>query len=247
MKLVTDLSHIPILDSPSGLTIGSFDGVHLGHQYLLQHLRNKISPPNPLTVFSFSNHPSHLFSREEKIEMICTPKHKEKLLKEFGVDLLFMIPFTQTFANMSFDHYLTLLHQHLHFTHLVLGVGAAFGKNREGNAKNVEKLSASIGFQVEYIEKFTLDHQPISSRLIRLLISAGDFSQAAKYLGRPYSVYAECKDGVTNCQGLCLPPTGIYPVLIKEKGLHTEAFVDKQKRTIQISSSLQSQELEIVF
>src|SRR5690348_2397718 len=106
MLLLTDFNDIPPIDQPCGLTIGSFDGVHLGHQTLLKHLRAKLPSQGLVCVFTFSNHPSHLFTPQSPLSLICPPLQKMKLLETYGVDIAFLIPFTAEFAQISYEEFL---------------------------------------------------------------------------------------------------------------------------------------------
>ena len=133
MFLITDINDIPFLNCPSALAIGSFDGVHLGHQTLFQHLRAKLPPHGILTALTFSNHPSHIFTPKSPIPLISPPLQKVKHLFDYGIDIVIFLPFTKEFANISFKTLLTQLHSSLSFSHLAFGTGAVLGKNREGD------------------------------------------------------------------------------------------------------------------
>ena len=219
MLLFTDVNDIPLIIQPCGLTIGSFDGVHLGHQALLAHLRSKLPPNGLLAVFTFSNHPSHLFTPHAPVPQICPPLQKAKLLNHYGADIVMLAPFTPEFSATPFDQFLHLLKQKLSFSHLMLGIGATFGARKEGDETRVRSLSSQLNFEVEYLPKFKLHDIPISSGRVRAAISQGAFHEAQTYLGRPYSLLCRLsiEDGRASFHGmgLCLPPEGIYPVRIK--------------------------------
>lgn len=214
MQLITDLKDALPIHLPCGLTIGSFDGVHLGHQALLKHLRAKLPLGALLTVFTFSNHPSHHFAPDTPTPLICSPMQKAKLLAEYGADIVILTPFTPEFSQTPFDQFLRKLKQKIPFSHLVLGINATFGKNKEGNEENVRHLAPELGFHVEYLPKLTFHDVPLSSRHIRSLIAKGALHEVQECLGRHYSLVLTSKDG-SNAEGLCLPPEGIYAVRIK--------------------------------
>ena len=132
MLLITDINDTPPFDQPSGLTLGNFDGVHLGHQALLKHLRAQLPSNGKLVVLTFFNHPSHIFSPQSPIPLICPPLQKVKHLKDYGADIVVVLPFTSEFAKTSFEEFIKLLKQRLHFSFLALGAGATFGKNKRG-------------------------------------------------------------------------------------------------------------------
>lgn len=219
MLLITDIRDTPPFNRPCGLTIGSFDGVHLGHQALLGHLRSKLPSNGLLAVFTFSNHPSHHFTPHAPTPLICPPLQKAKLLSDYGADIVILTPFTSEFSSTPFDQFLRLLKQKLSFSHLVLGTGATFGKGKEGNEARVRSLSTELGFEVEYLPKFNLHGTPVSSGRIRSFIAKGAFPEVEACLGRPYSLMCHLKveagHYICHVEGLCLPPEGTYPVRIK--------------------------------
>lgn len=258
MLLITDLNTIPPDFPPCGLTIGSFDGVHLGHQALLKTLREKIGPTAPLVVFTFSNHPSHHFNPNNPVPLICPPLQKAKLLETYGADVVILTPFTLDFSQTEFDVFLSTLKKKLKFTHLVLGTGATFGRHKQGNEENVGKMAFQLDFQVEYLPKSKLHGEAISSGRIRSYITQGAFDKVEEGLGRPYSLLGHLvEEGsyyVMKAEGLCLPPKGSYSVMLKagSEKHPAKADVDPLKHQICIErvgrmGHLPTQEIEIVF
>lgn len=252
MQLITTFEEIPSLQHPCALTIGNFDGVHLGHQTLLQHARHRLPKEGVLAVFTFSNHSSSLFTPHAPLPLICSPAQKIQLLASYGTDLLLYFPFTSSFSELSFDLFLKKLHTQLHFSHLILGVGATLGKNRKGDAENVQKLGKEIGFVVEYIPKLTLQGTPISSGRIRSLILKADFAEIEACLGRPYSLIGTLQGNTLHFPGICLPPPGTYSVHLKTKeGIYSiQAEIFSRESSIHLTLdhlSLQDQECELLF
>lgn len=233
MLLVTSLHKLPPIQS-SGLTIGSFDGVHLGHQALIRHLRSQIGQDATLVVFTFSNHPSEVFN--SPVPLIYPPLQKVRYLKECGADLVILIPFTQEFSQTLFDHFLTQLKNQLHFSHLTLGMGATFGKKKEGNPENVTPLADKLKFVVTYFPKVQIDHTTISSGRIRQLIGACDFNGVQAMLGRPYSIMGCVEKGVMQVRNLCLPSANKYTVRIRldQKIYPAEVKIDSTASIIEI-------------
>lgn len=258
MLLVTDLNDLPVLDTPCGLTIGSFDGVHLGHQALLKSLRAKIPAGGNLVVFTFSNHPSHHFSPDNVTPLIYPPLQKVHYLKQLGADLVVLVPFNKEFSQTPFDAFLGGLHRRLKLKFITLGVGATFGKGKQGNEETIKKIAAEWGFEAEYMPKFMVDNAPVSSGRIRKLISQGELHDAAACLGRPYSLMGHCVDKAEkwgiDVQGLCLPPAGTWPVTIKEHHhiFPARAHVSPGEQKIYLeplkeSFTFQRKEIEIIF
>lgn len=254
MLLITDIAELPSINTHCGLTLGTFDGVHLGHQSLLNHLRKKLQATQPLVVFTFSNHPSHHFTPSHPTPLICPPLQKARLLGDYGADIVILVPFTATFACLSFDLFLRTLSQKLPISQLVLGIGATFGKNKEGNEERVRLIAPTLGCEVEYAPKLMLHGAPISSRRIRTLISQAAFSNIAQCLGRPYSLCGPLQDHVFQAEGLCLPPAGIYPVLLKiatqTYAIHARVAPEKHHIYIEPPQPIppaQNTEVEIIF
>jgi riboflavin kinase/FMN adenylyltransferase len=258
MFLIADINDIPPLDYPCGVTIGSFDGVHLGHQALLKHLRAKLPPNGLLTVFTFSSHPSHSISPNSPTPLICPPLQKAKLLSDYGADIVILTPFTPEFSKTPFDLFLRLLKQKLPFSYLVLGKGATFGSHKEGNEHNVRRLAPELEFEVEYLSKFSLHSQPISSGHIRTLISQAALHKVQDCLGRPYSImgHLNAENGyyTLNAIELCLPPEGTYLVHIKTASqTHlAKAQITPKEHKIRLeplkeNAPIQSKEAEVIF
>lgn len=254
MLLITDLDDAPDFNNPCGLTIGSFDGVHLGHQALISHLRSELPSNGILTVFTFSNHPSQNFTPHAPVPLISPPLQKVKYLGEIGVDIVVLIPFTTQFSQTPFDQFLSRLKERLEFSYLALGAGATFGKGKEGNEANVKRLAPELGFKVDYLPKFLLDGIPVSSGRIRTLISQGEFSKAQACLGRPYSLMGHIQDHEMNATNLCLPPEGTYSVSLKiadqiHLGSAEVSPVEQKIRLDFLNKSLKinHQEVEIFF
>ena len=259
MLTITDLKDVSPGFPPCGLTIGSFDGVHVGHQALLRELKRRVEPGTPIVVFTFSNHPSHHFTPNNPVQLICSPLHKAKLLTQYGADLVILTPFTAEFSEFLFDRFLQILKEKLSFTHLVLGTGATFGRQKGGNEDSVRALTSKLDFQVEYLPKCTLHGIPVSSRRIRTLITQGEFAKVEECLGRPYSLLGHLRStqeghSVMDAEGLSLPPHGNYPITLKtdSEELPARATVEFQKHQIYVeflqkNTSLESGEVEIVF
>ncbi|MEI8124434.1 MAG: bifunctional riboflavin kinase/FAD synthetase [Parachlamydiaceae bacterium] len=232
-----DISDLP--QGSSVVTIGSFDGIHLGHQVVLDRLVRTGKTRNARSVvITFSNHPSEVLRPEQHIHQLCTTAHKIKLLEEMSIDLVFLLSFTKKLAEKTPKQFLSDLLKVIPFHTLILGEDAHIGKNREGNKKKVTELSAGMGFEVEYLSDCAIAGSRISSSRIRSSIQHGRFDEAELLLGRPYSIYAPVLKGHgrgaplgfptanISVEGLCLPPHGVYTVSLWHQGQRFEGVAN---------------------
>ena len=157
----------------TALTIGFFDGVHVGHQALLKVLRSK---PHA-TILTFSNHPQSLFHPPAP-DLLISYEERIERLQEYA-DVVMVLPFTAELANTT---YIELLNR-FDLSHLILGEGSIFGNNRKGNEENVRRYGKEKGIQIEYIPKVLFEGEPISSSRIRKAIGEGQTSLANQLLG----------------------------------------------------------------
>lgn len=200
------------------LTIGKFDGVHRGHQALLQRM---MTHGAFATVLTFSNHPFEVLHPHRKVQLISSNAYKLKLLKEFGIDQVISIPFTLEFAHQTPEEFLKAIGEVAKFNTLVLGHDARLGKGRSGTPEVMKELAQKMGFNVEYIEPLTWHGKIISGSLIREGIREGRLEEVSHWLGRSYSLYGTYADKL-DLEGLCLLPPGNYAVtVISEKGRYS--------------------------
>lgn len=181
MIIVNQLQDIPPLPAPIALTIGTYDGVHLGHQYLFQELKKY----GTAAVLTFSNHPAEILHPHTAPHLIDTLDQKIRRLENNGIDLAVILPFTLELSSLSYDTFLKQVREYLPFTHLILGEGAVIGHQAQGTEKNIQALAKELNFEAIYLPKFTHDGEVVSSRKIRQLIETGNFEQAFNLLGRP--------------------------------------------------------------
>lgn len=202
------------------LTIGTFDGVHLGHQAVLQALKKEGALR---IVLTFSNHPSEVLLKTKPLRLL-TLSHKIHLLAESGIDFIIMIPFTEALSLQSPLEFLTYLRKYIPFSTLVLGHDAVIGHERSGTRDVLFELAKQLQFQAIYVEPVMIEDQIISSSLIRQLIMRGEFDQANRFLGHAYSIrnYVESGHQIGKKLGfqtanldvseICTPPFGVYIV-----------------------------------
>ena len=242
MKVVRSLSDIPTATAPIALTIGVFDAVHLGHQAIIKDLHKITRKSGTRALLTFSNHPSETLRPDSPTPLLMTFNHRLYLLEKYGIDLIIALPFTQEFAKQSYSEFLTSLHKKLPFSQLVLGEGATFGKNREGDSKHLNAIQQELEFETHYIKKEHHHKETISSGLIRTLVQEGNLKKIKKYLGRPYSLrhsFTPAQVRVENAslfswsfeeKNLCMLPSGMYGVDLEweEKTLPGIAFLSSK-------------------
>lgn len=239
MQMITEASALSPPSTSRVLTIGNFDGVHLGHQHLLHHARTLATEEGEVIVYTFLNHPTHVLSHLPPTPWIYTIEHKLKILEEIGVNYTLLITFTKELAQTPYDTFLEELKRKLHFTHLVLGKGASLGKGKQGDEPHVRACAERLGFHVSYVSKLGRDDLPLSSGQIRRLIAEAALEKASHCLGRPYSIYAPLLLERSLCMRLqqhCLPPSGIYSIHLnlEEENYKGKAFVERPEMYIRI-------------
>jgi riboflavin kinase/FMN adenylyltransferase len=168
------------------LTIGVFDGVHLGHRHLLQQLVLKSRPNCQPGVITFSNHPATVLRPDRPVSYITSPERKVELLKHQGIELVISLEFTPTLSQISADDFVNLLVDTLRMKGLVIGPDFAFGRNRQGNAAFLQEAGARLGFWVETVEPLVLGGNAVRSGLIRQTITRGDVTTGNQLLGRNF-------------------------------------------------------------
>jgi riboflavin kinase/FMN adenylyltransferase len=178
------------------LTVGVFDGVHLGHQRLLTHLRNEAQQRDLLTgVVTFKSHPQKVLSPGSKLLWLSNLETRTNLLRSFGIDVIVTLPFTPQLVELTAREFVQLLKDYLKMRGLVVGPDFALGKNREGGADQLRLLGHEMGFIVEVVPPVVLDGQVISSSAVRLALAQGDMETVEKLFGRPFSLSGQVVTG----------------------------------------------------
>lgn len=175
--------------------LGNFDGVHRGHVYLLQQLRQQC-PDLPLSVITFEPHPRQLFFKEDAPFRLTNAKERNAALTEQGVDFIFQINFTPEFSSLSAHDFVhQILHEHLGVAHIACGECFAFGKGRSGNIDYLSSETQSLGIGLTVVKPLQDGNGNISSTRIRRLLKEGQPVQATELLGRVWSVQAIVQHG----------------------------------------------------
>lgn len=176
------------------VTIGTFDGVHKGHDKIIGRLKEIAEKTGGETVvLTFWPHPRIVLRPERNdLKLLNTPEEKSNLLERKGIDHLIIYPFTKDFSKMSsYDFTKNVLFDHIGVRHLVFGYDHQFGHNKEGKFDNLKNFSEEMGFKIEKIEAFSYRNKNISSTEIRNALLEGDIERSNDYLGYDY-----CMNGI---------------------------------------------------
>jgi riboflavin kinase/FMN adenylyltransferase len=202
MQIIDDLSQVH-LDKDTILTIGAFDGVHRGHQYLIGQLLQKARRTNRLAgLITFHPHPSAVLSPGNPTRYITTPGEKVALLERLGLDIVAILPFNREMVQTSARRFMEMVSRQLRMTELWVGKDFALGYGREGTPEVLRTLGREKGFSVETITPLVWKGKIISSTRIRALLFRGQVRKAAELLGRYPSLAGEVVQGAQ--RGRCL-------------------------------------------
>ena len=197
MELYNNLSDIAGPLEKSFVTIGNFDGVHLGHQMLFSEVVSRAyQKEGTSVVVTFNPHPLQVIRPEFGIKLISTYDQKVELIALAGIDVLVVIPFTRDFAATSAEAFVDeVLINAIGVKELVVGYDYAFGKGRQGNIEFLKEQGALKGFPVTVVEPYYVDDMLVSSSKIRELVSEGRMLDVKKLLGRNYQIRGTVKEG----------------------------------------------------
>ena len=189
MKVISNIDNYHATSACS-LTIGTFDGVHVGHREIIQRLVNSAKEKNLLSVvLTFFPHPRIVLQKDTSIKLIDTLAEKQQLLENLGVDVLIVHPFSKAFSRQSADEFIRdILVNTLQIGHLIIGYDHRFGRNREATVDALISAGETYGFSVDKIEAQDIDSVNVSSTKIRTALQSGDITTANTYLGRNYCV-----------------------------------------------------------
>ncbi len=191
MKVYTNIDHLPAFKN-AVITIGTFDGVHQGHQQIIdQLLKEAAAIGGTAVVISFFPHPKQIVGTDKKpgfpIRLLNTPEEKYSLLHKHGIQHIVIVPFDKTFAEQPADAYIRdFLVQRFHPHTIIIGYDHRFGKNRQGDYHLLEDMAERYQYRVKEIPEHVLKNITISSTKIRTALLEGDIDTAEIYLGYRY-------------------------------------------------------------
>jgi riboflavin kinase / FMN adenylyltransferase len=231
MEFIKSLDQINQPFKNAVITIGNFDGVHIGHQALFHEVIEKAEKIDGTSIaMTFDPHPLRVLNHNKTLSLITLGEHKLELISASGIDVLICIPFTHEFATMSARSFVEQLVKRIGMKAIITGDDYTFGRNREGNVNLLKILGQEMGFEVlisDWIEATTVKPGRISSTRIRELIAKGEVASAKKLLGRFYQVRGTVVSGrnrggkllgfptanIVLQEELC-PKAGVYAVTV---------------------------------
>jgi riboflavin kinase / FMN adenylyltransferase len=225
-----DGSGLP-LDTESVITVGTFDGVHRGHQAVLARVRERATQRGLASVIvTFEPHPLEVVNPAAARPLLTVGEEKLEVLAESGIDYCVVLPFTPTLAKYSADQFIEVLRTRFRMREMVSGYDNGFGRAREGDVEAVRAIGMRRGFHVEVVPPTASDDgRPISSTSIRRAVAGGDLRSAAVGLGRHYAVCGTVIQGAQRGRTIgyptlnlplpsprkLLPPEGVYAVRVQ--------------------------------
>lgn len=250
MRVFKQIQDLPF-DKEVVLSMGNFDGVHLGHQYLLSHVKD-LSRNSISAVLTFENHPLEVINPKMKPPLITTLDHKLALLEKVGVDTVILLRFTPEIAAMTYDLFLKRLKKTIPFTDLVLGQGSSFGHKKAGTQEAIEALSTSLEFKCHYLPPFYQEGAVVSSGRIRKSLASGNLEEARDLLGRSHSIYTQFEKEKNGYKAdpikleLQLPPSDTYNVFLPKMNLFSKLHIQSHLLSLDCST-LPEEPIEVVF
>ena len=227
MKVVKDIKNYRS-DKKSILTIGTFDGVHIGHQKIIKTLVAKAKEENLYAnVLTFFPHPRMILQKESQIKLIDSLDEREQFLRNLGVDNLIIQPFSIAFSKLTASEFIQdILVKKIEIASLYIGYDHHFGRNREANVEDLKNYGVQFNFKVNVISAQEIASISVSSTKIREAITSGDFVKVKEFLGRPFQLIGKVIKGKEIGRTLefptanlqieapykIIPPQGVYIV-----------------------------------
>jgi riboflavin kinase/FMN adenylyltransferase len=226
MRIIRDYTYVESQDRGATVAIGNFDGVHLGHQAVIDIARNA-APDAPLGVMTFEPHPREYFASDAPPFRLMRAETRAHRLEKLGVEKLYQLNFNTALSSLTPEEFARdVIADGLGLAHVVVGADFCFGKGRSGNAKDLVKYGKALGFGVTIAPLIELADNTVSSTAIRTALSDGNPRAAAAMLGHWHRVEGEVIGGEQrgrelgfptanmSVDGLHLPAFGVYAVLV---------------------------------
>lgn len=179
------------------LTLGTFDGVHVGHQKIIKKLlKQQEKTPAPTVVLTFFPHPRMVLQQDQSLKLLNTIEERIELLQNLGIDYLVVHPFDYEFSRLTAEEFVEkVLVQHANIQNIIIGYDHRFGRNRTANITDLEQFGKQFGFDVTQISAKEIDEISVSSTKIRNALIEGDIATANTYLGYHYFLTGSVQKG----------------------------------------------------
>ena len=223
------------IQRPTVLTLGVFDGLHLGHQLIMRTVVDRARAVDAVpTVITFDPHPRAVLHPESAPPLLQTFDQKIEAFGVLGIEQTIVVRFTKEFSSIRADEFLReVVKDRLHAKEVYLGKGFAFGHNREGNIELLKRLGNELGFVAGEVPEVSLRGKRVSSSKIRELLTRGQVNLARRMLGRPYGVEGPVERGAERGHQLGFPTANLHPHnrVIPKNGVYvTGTLIDGQWR-----------------
>jgi riboflavin kinase/FMN adenylyltransferase len=220
-------------DRDTVLTVGVFDGIHLGHRQLIEQVKRRATERVLKGgVVTLHHHPQIVLSPQSSITYLTTLDERVALIRGLGIELVAVLSFTPALARLSAPEFVSLLQEHLRMKGLVIGPDFALGRGRQGDAATLRALGQERGFTVEVLPPVMVGGRVVSSTAIREALVKGDLATASRLLGRPFSLSGKVTPGDERGRQLGFPTANIAAnsaLTIPADGIYvTRAYVDGQ-------------------
>jgi riboflavin kinase/FMN adenylyltransferase len=224
---VADSGALPNDGRGSVITVGTFDGVHLGHRRVIEEIASRARRSSCRSMLvTFEPHPMQVVNPQAAPPLLTVADERREFLAQSELDVVVFMEFTRQLSQFAPEAFVHLLLDRFHMRELVIGHDHGFGQGRAGNVELLERLGRELGFGVDVVDVVDIDHHPVSSTLVRRAVAGGDLDTARRLLGRPYSLTAPVVRGATRGRRLgfptvnvrlpdqrkLLPPDGVYAV-----------------------------------
>ena len=211
MRIIDELAFTRDDFSSPAVTIGSYDGLHLGHQEIIKRVIERArGQGGEAVVLTFEPHPVKFLNPQAPFPLITSHRKKMMLLERFGVNCTINLPFTKALAHMSGEEFINeIVQKRMAPRWVVVGFNFTFGKNRTGTPDELKKIGTNLGFEVEIVPPFTVNGEVVSSTRIRDLITRGNIKEANLMLGRDFIIMGNVIHGHARGKGLGFPTANI--------------------------------------
>ena len=237
------IGRLPPRSGGSTVTVGSFDGVHLGHEAVLREIARRAGAAGRASVLvTFEPHPLEVVNPQAAPPLLTTGVERREILAQLPLDYVLFLRFDRRLASLTPEEFVEqVLIERCHVRELVIGHDHGFGRGRSGDVDTLRRLGAERGFDVDVVDVVDVGEQHVSSSRIRRAVAGGDLATAARMLGRPYQVSGRVGQGERRGRLIgvptinltevppqkLLPPDGVYAVRVEWRGGRADGMMNQ--------------------